>query len=63
MGMIRRFGCAGRGRATPPAELDEWVAGLEALLDALGVPVVDEVPPARVWAGIERHIASAAQEA
>lgn len=61
--MARRFGCTGHGRAVAPAELDEWVDGLEALLDALGTPIRDEAPPARVWARIERRIASTAQDA
>jgi len=44
------------------AELDEWVDGLEALLHALGSPVRDELPPARVWEAIERRIASTPQD-
>lgn len=44
------------------AELDEWVDGLEALLDALGTPLHDETPPARVWARIERRIAATPQD-
>ena len=58
MGMPSVVGDATHGRA----ELDEWVDGLEVLLDTLGTPVVDEAPPARVWAGIERRIASTPQD-
>ena len=43
------------------ADLDEWVDGLDVLLEALGTPVRNEAPPPRVWAGIERRIASTPQ--
>lgn len=49
-------------RTTVRAELDEWVDGLETLLDAHGTPVDGEMPPARVWAAIERRIASMPQD-